>query len=167
MIDRAWWRRSVGARMLAATLTVGSATLLVRLAAFARELVIAREFGVGSSMDAFFLAFMVPTFVVGVVSGSLNAALIPTYLRVRDEEGHEAAQRLFSSVTFATTALLAAAAAVMAIVFPLIVPLIATDFGPDEVTLTRNLFLLLLPTIVLTGMSTMWAAVLNAGERFA
>jgi len=153
--------------MLAATLTVGSATLLVRLAAFARELVIAREFGVGSAMDAFFLAFMVPAFVVGVISGSLNAALIPTYLRVRDEEGRDAAQRLFSSVTIVTTGVLVAASALMALVFPLVVPLIASGFEPDEIALTRNLFLVLLPTIVLTGLSTMWAAVLNAGERFA
>lgn len=166
-LGRGWWQQSVGHRILAATLTVGAATMLVRLASFAREMVIAREFGIGGRLDAFFLAFMIPAFVVTVISGSLNAALIPTYLKVKKEQGRDAAQALFSNVTVASTALLVVAAALLALVFPLLVPLIAGDLEAENVDVARNLFILMLPLIVLSGLATTWAAVLNAGERFA
>ncbi len=94
-----WQERSVNRRIFAAMVTVGSFSALVKLAAAAKEMVIAYQFGAGDALDAFLIAFLLPQFAVTLVSGSLNAALIPTYIQVREREGHRGALRLLSSVT--------------------------------------------------------------------
>ena len=160
-------RASLDRRILNAAVTVAALTVLARIASFARELAIAREFGVGGDVDAFFIAYMFPAFAVAVIAGSLNAAFVPTYLRVRAAQGAAAAQRLFSSVTTWAALLLLATAALTAVVVPLLLPLIAGDFDGATRALTQSVFLLLLPLLVLSGISTTWAAALNAHERFA
>jgi len=43
------------------------------------------------------IAFALPTFVVNVIAGSVAAALIPTVIRVREQESRVAAQAVFSA----------------------------------------------------------------------
>jgi putative peptidoglycan lipid II flippase len=163
----AWRKRSVNRRILAAMLTVGGLTLVVKLASVARELVLAHQFGTGDVLDAFLIAFLLPSFIIQVVAGSFNLALIPTYVRVREHEGQDAAQRLFSNAMVWSTVSLAAASALLALLAPYILPLMASGFGPEKLELTRSLFYVLLPAVVVSGLSTIWKAILNAGERFA
>src|SRR5262249_23063214 len=99
--------------------------------------------------------------------GSFNAALIPTYIEVRDRDGRDAAGRLFASVTVWTMALLVGVSVVMAMAAPLVLPTLASGFSPAKLALTEQLFFLLLPALPLSGLFVTWAAVLNAGERFA
>src|SRR5206468_5149600 len=93
-----WQDRSVNRRILAAMVTVGGFTAMVKLAAVAKEMAIAYQFGTGNELDAFLIAFLLPQFAINLIGGSLNAALIPTYIQVREQEGQGAAQRLLSSV---------------------------------------------------------------------
>ncbi len=163
----AWRKRSVNRRIFAAMLTVGSLTLVVKLASTARELMLAHQFGTGDALDAFLIAFLLPSFIIQVVAGSFNIALIPTYVRVREHEGQDAAQRLFSNAMVWSTASLAAVSALLALLAPYILPVMASGFGPEKLALTRSLFYLLLPALIVSGLSTIWKAILNAGERFA
>src|SRR5439155_19515636 len=48
-----------------------------------------------------------------------------------------------------------------------VLPLIASSFSPAKIELSRRLFYLLLPTLLICGLSTTWSAVLNAGQKFA
>ena len=146
---------------------VGAATIGVRLFVTAREVIAAHQFGVGNAMDAFFIAYMVPIFVVGVIAGSFSAAVIPIYLDVLEKKGAAAAQRLYSSVTVWTTALLAVVTVVMAAVVPLILPLLTPSFSSEKRSLAVDLFLVMLPLVMISGIATIWAAVLNAHHRFA
>jgi len=102
-----------------------------------------------------------------VVAGSFNAALIPTFIKVRDQQGHEAAQQLLSSVMFWTFVLLGAVTLVLFASVNSILPWVASGFSAGKLALTRALYYLLLPTLVLSGFSTIWAAILNAGQTFA
>jgi putative peptidoglycan lipid II flippase len=162
-----WSKRSVNRRIFAAILTVGGFTVVAKLASTAKELVVAHQFGTGDALDAFLIAFLLPSFFVIVVAESLNAALMPTYIHVREHEGREAAQRLFSGVLIWSTAALIAVASLLALASSYVLPVLASGFGPDKLELTRSLFYVLLPALVVSGFGTIWRAVLNAGERFA
>lgn len=166
-----WWHTwrdsSVNKRIFAAMLTVGGLTLVVKAAAAAKELVVAYQFGTSDALDAFLIAFLLPQFVVELIGGSLNASLIPTYVQVREQEGREAAQRLFSSVMTSSIAFVAAASILMALLAAYVLPLLASGFSPDKLALTHRLYLLLLPMLLFCGLATVWKAVLNAGERVA
>ena len=96
-----WTEQSVNRRILAAIVTVGGFTVLVKLAAVVKELAIAYQFGTGDELDAFLIAFLLPQFAINLIGGSLNAALIPTYIQVREQEGQGAAQCVLSSVMVA------------------------------------------------------------------
>lgn len=153
--------------ILVAMATVALVTMGVRVVAIARELVVAREFGVSNALDAYLMAYAVPGFAVSVVASSLNAALIPTYIQVRSRKGSDEAQRLVSTVVVVSSAILIALSLVLAVVIPLVLPAMAPGFSPEKIDLTRRLFYVMLPLVTFTGLATTWAAVLNAGERFA
>jgi putative peptidoglycan lipid II flippase len=162
-----WRKKSVNRSIFVAMITVGSITVVVRLATVARELVAAYQFGTGDAMDAFLTAFLVPSFAVNIVAGSFNSALIPKFIHVHKNEGREAAQRLFSNVMIWSTCLLVAVSCLLAISAPYILPLIGSGYSSEKLALTRSVYYFLLPIIVISGLSTTWGAILNAGERFA
>src|SRR5437870_7502574 len=162
-----WLQRSVNRRIFAAMLTVGGLSLAVKIVSTLKEIVIAQQFGVGDALDAFLIAYLVPSFAINVIAGSFNAALIPTYVQVREQEGQEAAQRLFSSVMVWSAGLLIAFSVLLGIASSYILPVLGSSFSSEKLALTRTLFLIVLPTLPLSGMFVTWAAVLNAGERFA
>src|SRR5712692_8190411 len=99
--------RSVNRRIFADTLTVGTFLSLVKVAGAAKVIVTARFFGTADALDAFLIAFLIPAFVADVAAGSLSPSLIPTFIEVRDKSSRAVAERLYSSVLAASTALLA------------------------------------------------------------
>jgi putative peptidoglycan lipid II flippase len=170
-IGQQWWRTwresSINSRIFAAMVTVGALTVLVKLAAAAKELVVAYNFGTSDALDAFLISFLLPALAITLVSESLNAALIPTYIRVREQEGQEAAQRLSSSILVSSAGLLIAVSVFLAVLAPYILPVLASEFGPEKLALTTSLYYVLLPWLVLNGVATTWSAILNAQDRFA
>lgn len=162
-----WQGRSVNRRIFSAAMTVGGMTLLVRLLSIGNTIVVARQFGAGDAMDAFLVAYILPNFAASLIAGSFSAAFMPTYIKVREREGAEAAQRLFSSTMTVTIALLLAFTVLLAAIGPFLLHLLGSSFGPSKLALTRDLFYLLLPTLIISGIAAVWTSVLNAGERFA
>jgi putative peptidoglycan lipid II flippase len=146
--------------------TVGSATLLSRLLAFARDLGIAAALGAGASADAYFAALQIPNLFRRLLAeGALNSAFVPLWLRIRDEDGPLAARRFTASalVTLATALLvLAAAGAVFA---PALVRLLAPGFDGERFQWTVVFVRLGIPYIVLAGMVAVAASLLNARGR--
>lgn len=170
-VGQQWWKTwresSVNTRIFAAILTVGGLTVLVKLAAGAKELVVAYQFGTSDALDAFIMAFLLPAFVIELIGGSLNGAFIPTYIQVLQQEGQAAAQRLFSTVMASSIVLVVAAAVLLTLLIAYILPLLASGFNPDKLALTRRLYFVLLPALLCCGFAAIWSAILNAGDRFA
>lgn len=162
-----WRKGSVNRRIFSAMMTVGALNSVFMLISSLRELVVAHRFGVGDNLDAFLVAYLVPATAVSIVAGSFNAALIPTFIQVRDQEGKAAAQRLFSGVLIWSAALLVVVSVLLALAASYFIPLLGSGFNPDKLAQTRSLFFVLLPVIPLNGIFVIWAAVLNASERFA
>lgn len=164
---RGWVGSSDAGKILAAALTVGGLALVAKLAGMGRELLIAASFGTADAVDAFVLAWELPAFLINVVGGSFNAALIPIYVETRDRHGETAAHRLLSGVLAISLALLVGLALLLAILGPRALPLVASGFGPEKLAATERLLFLLLPCIVLSGLATILTGVLTASERFA
>jgi putative peptidoglycan lipid II flippase len=162
-----WQQPSVNRRIFVALMTVGGFTFLVNLAAIAKELVVARQFGTGDAVDALLIAFLLPSFAVNVLAGSCNTAFIPTFVQVRENEGPEKAQQLFSSVIIWNMIVLIIVSAMLVLTGSFILPILGSGFSTSKLELTRSLFFLLVPILVISGLKMTWAAVLNACERFA
>jgi putative peptidoglycan lipid II flippase len=162
----AWRDASINRRIFAAMVVVGLATLFGKAVAMAKDMTVASFFGTSDAIDAFFIALTVPTFAINVIAGSLPAALVPIYLRVRERDGIAAASRLLSTLLVFAAAVIAGVSILLVLCAPLILPLVGARFGGEKLVLTRHLFLLLLPGVFISGLSGALAAILNAHERF-
>lgn len=162
-----WTSQSANRRIFAASLLVGTLSLLGLIGGLAKEIVVAHRFGRGDEVDAFLIAFMLPAFAINLVAGSVNSSMVPAVVRVTTRDGLDHGIRLFSSALSCTLVLLLAVSALLAAAFPLILPLLAANFAPEKRALTQALFYMLLPAITISGIATVWSGMLNAGQRFA
>ena len=158
---------SVNRKILGAALTVAFMTATVKFVGIGKELVVAWKFGTGDDLDAFVIALLIPTLLMNVVAKSLKTALIPIYIRVREEEGKNVAQKLFSGAIAWSLVLLGITTAVILLSAPVYLPGIASGFDEEKLALTFKLLCAIAPYIILRGFIAIWEAVLNAGERFA
>ncbi|MGA2568884.1 MAG: murein biosynthesis integral membrane protein MurJ [Terracidiphilus sp.] len=157
----------VNRAILRAAVSVGAAGVIVKLVATFKEIAVASVYGRSDAMDAFLAAVLIPNLLVNLISESMNQALVPTLVRVREQEGRARAQQLLSSSMLSMCVLLAAACAVMAVTAHAFFPLIASHFAPAKLTLSIRLFYALLPVVLITGIATNCTAVLNTLDRFA
>jgi putative peptidoglycan lipid II flippase len=158
---------SVNRRIFRAAAAVAAAGILVKVVATFKEFAVAGVYGRSDAMDAFLAAFLIPNLLINLISESMNQALVPTLIRVREREGHERAQQLLSSSMLWVCVLLTAATILMAVGARGIFPLIGSHFGAEKLELSIRLFYALLPVVLITGIATNCTAVLNTFDRFA
>ena len=153
--------------VLRAAVSVGAAGVFVKLIATAKEIGVASVYGRSDAMDAFLAAALIPSLLVNLISESMNQALVPTLVRVREQEGRDRAQQLLSSSMLWMCLLLGAASVLMALLAHGFFPLLASNFPPAKLALSFHLFYGLLPIVLLTGIATNCTAILNTLDRFA
>jgi len=164
---RRWVTASVNRRIFGAAATVALMTALVRVMSMGKELLVAWRFGTSDALDAFLVAYLVPSFTVSIVVGSFNAALIPIYIKVKNTDGVLAAEKLLGGVMVWSLGLLAIATAIILVGAPVYLPVLAGGFTAEKLQLARELLYVLSPVIAFSGVATLWGAVLNADKRFA
>ncbi len=153
-------------RALTAVAMLGVATVLIKLAALAKDWLVARQFGAGDELDAFLIAFMIPSFGVAVLGHSFASAFIPSYLRVYELQSPAAARRLVGAVLTAGMVLLLIVCLLLALAAPLLLRVVASNFDEAKLALSCRLLYLLLSVLAVSGISSIVGAVLNAHERF-
>jgi putative peptidoglycan lipid II flippase len=167
IIGRRFQGDSVNRRISRAVVSVIAVGIVVKLAATCKEVAVAGVYGRSDVMDAFLAAALLPGLLINLISESMNQALVPTLIRVRELEGHTRAQELLSSSMLSMCLLLGSVSAAMALTAPAIFPLIASHFPPAKMDLAIQLFYGLLPVVLITGIATNCTAVLNTFHRFA
>jgi putative peptidoglycan lipid II flippase len=150
-----------------AAVSVGAAGVVVKVIAAFKEIAVASVYGRSDAMDAFLAAALIPSLLVNLIAESMNQALVPTLIRVREQEGRDRAQQLLSSSMLWLCLLLGAASTVLALVGHGFFPLIASHFPPAKLQLACRLFYVLLPIVLIAGVATNFTAVLNTLDRFA
>jgi putative peptidoglycan lipid II flippase len=146
---------------------VAAIGILVKIVATFKEFAVAGVYGRSDAMDAFLAAALIPGLLINLISESMNQALVPTLIRVREQQGHDRAQQLLSSSMLWLCLLLAAVSVAMALLARGFFPLIASHFPAAKLALSVQLFYGLLPVVLITGIATNCTAVLNTFDRFA
>ena len=166
-IARVFQGTSPNRRILRAATIVTLAGILVKIAATFKEVVVAGVYGRSDAMDAFLAANLIPGLLINLISESMNQALVPTLIRVREIEGHDRAQQLLSSSMVVIGTMLTGSALFMALTARGFFHLIASHFAPAKFDLSVHLFYALVPLVVITGIATNCTAVLNTFDRFS
>ena len=157
---------SVNRRILGASLTILGITLAVKVVTFSKEALTAARLGTSDELDAFLVAFIIPSFAVNVVATSLGAALTPAYVELRDVQSRNEANRLLGELVLWTSVAVTLVMLALTVASPLYLPVIASGFNPQKRQLVQSLLWLLIPMVALSSIRTLWGAVLNVGERF-
>lgn len=135
---------------------------------FAREAVLAGFFGVSAEYDAFVVAMIIPHFFIAMLGeASMGAAVTPVFLNVIAPQSTKEQRRILGS-GFALMALVFAAAAAAGIVFaPQIARVFAPGFTQSQLDLTATLMRVLMPGLLMLGLSNFIVGILHALRRFS
>ncbi len=155
--------------MIRSFLTVSTGTLASRLLGFARDSILAALLGAGPVADAFLAAFQLVNVARRLLTeGGLNAALVPAWLRVRETGGAVAAAAFAGRVLGTITAALIAATALLALLMPFVMTVLAPGFsGSETLQIAVDDARLMLPYLAFAGPVTVLMSLLNAQGRFA
>jgi putative peptidoglycan lipid II flippase len=149
---------------------IGFATLCSRLLGFARDVVIARLFGVYVYAQAFVIAFRIPNLLRDFVGeGATNAAFVPVFTEYTVKHSKEEFWELVNVVLNLLLVILMAITLLGVILSPLIVRLIAPGFiaDPDKLTATVRLTRIIFPYILLISLAAYSMGILNSLRHFA
>lgn len=157
---------SVNRQILSAALVISVCSIFVKVVAFSKEAIVAWRFGAGSALDALLIAALIPDFIMNIVASPLNSALIPTYMKVREQQGPKDSEKLLSSAFSWSLILLGLTTLLVVIAAPAYLPWMTLGFSTEKLTLTFQLLYVVIPLILLSGIIVFCGAVLNAEESF-
>ncbi|EGJ32389.1 uncharacterized membrane protein, putative virulence factor [Moorena producens 3L] len=153
-------------QIFGAAAKVTGMTVLVKMVSVGKEFVVAWSFGTSNEVDALVIALLLPQFIDNVVAGSFKPAFIPTYIREREQQGQQQAQKLLSGAMSYVIGLLLIVTILMVAFAPFYLPKIAAGFDSGKIDFTFQLLLAVSPLLILNGIVSIFQAVLNSGERF-
>jgi putative peptidoglycan lipid II flippase len=153
--------------MIRPLLTVSTGTLTSRLLGFARDAMVAALLGAGPVADAFLVAFQgISVFRRALTEGALNTALVPAWLRIRDNDGAVAATAFAGRVLGSVSLAMVVAAALIGLAMPLVITALAPGFA-TTLPLAVECARLMLPYLAFAGPVAVMMGLLNAQHRFA
>ncbi len=149
-----------------AALLISLGNVASRLLGLVREPTIAYFFGRGLEVDAFQLAWTVPNTVYDMlINGAVSAALVPVFSELVEEDRDDF-WRVASAVISIALAALVALTALMLWQAPFVVGLLARPEQVELQALAVPLVRLLMPAVLLMGVSGLTTAILHAQRRF-
>ncbi len=151
--------------------TVMAALVVGQLVGLARSILVARAFGAGADLDAFYASNRVPDTIFNLLAGgALSSAFIPTFTTALAKKDREGAWRLASSVANLLILILGVLAILAAIFARQIVHYaLAAGFSvrdPAQEALTVHLMRIQLVAAVLFGLGGLVMGILNSYQVF-
>ena len=155
----------VSRKILQATTLITAIILVVKGLGFVEKLLLAYFFGTGIQVDAYLVAYSLPFSAYIVLREVVKPSFLPTFLRVRRAEERDG-WRLFSVVGTVLFALLGLATLAAILLAEPLISLAAPGFGGEQRVLAVRLTQLVMPALLLLGLSTLTTATLHAEKRF-
>ena len=150
------------------TLLVGGSFGLAAIMGLVRNIIIARRFGIGADLDAYYAAFKLPDLLFTVVAGgALATAFIPIFTDVLANKGRARAWRLASAITNLVVLIVGAFATLAAIFAPwLVSTLIAPGFDAVQQAEAVSAMRIVLLSTLIFAVSAVQSGVLHGLKQF-
>ena len=153
--------------VVAAGFTVITFTLASNVLLVVRDVVLARWFGLGNELDAFFIAMIIPMFLVTVLSIPIGTVVIPPLISAFEKGSKEEAQRV---ITLCSTMIFCAMFFLTLILYIFsswYLPIIGWGFSAEKIFLSRRILMIVLPILFFSGFVILGNSILNARQKFA
>src|SRR5919201_4105620 len=162
--------RNSSMNLLRALMAISSLTLVSRILGFVRDFYIARAFGAGLAIDAFFVAFRIPNLLRRLFAeGAFSQAFVPVLAEQKNKASPQESRVLIDGVATLLFVALVAAAVVGIALAPIIVYISAPGFAaePGKFDLTVVMLRITFPYIAFISLVAFAAGVLNTWNRFS
>lgn len=132
-----------------------------------REIVLAAYFGTSAQMDALLVALIIPMFFLNMLGeASMGAAVVPVFIRYVAPQQTADQRRIVGSAFVLLSLVLSGVAAIGVIFAPAIAHLFAPGFDEANLALTASLMRLLMPALLVLGLSNFVTGLLHSFRRF-
>jgi putative peptidoglycan lipid II flippase len=163
--------QSAGQQIARATGTVMIAFIVVSLIGVVHQMVITRVFGVSAALDSFYAANRITELLFNLMAGgALGSAFIPMFTGFLTREDKKGAWKLASGVLNTVTLILVAVSVLVWIFAPQLVEhglfILVADANLGQVDETVRLLRIMLPSVVIFGISGLVMGMLNAHQSF-
>ncbi|EDL49169.1 murein biosynthesis integral membrane protein MurJ [Erythrobacter sp. SD-21] len=150
--------------------TIGSLTMVSRVAGMVREMIFSRVLGANAVTDAWFQAFIIPNvFRRLFAEGAFSAAFVPMFSkRLHGDGGLDDARSFSDDVLSIFLPVLILLCAVMMIAMPGVIWILADKpVDPAEFDIAVAFARIMFPYILLVSLVTLFTGMLNSVSRFA
>lgn len=158
-------RRPAASGLLAATLLTSALALAANLALFWREILSAAAFGVGSELDTFIVASLLPIFLSGLFGNALAPALVPALARQRRVDGPDAARAMLTATHLRLVSFAVLLCAALWASADFLLAGLCANCHPTALSEAASLFRLLVPLCAIQLSAAVWRAGLSLEGR--
>lgn len=165
MTEQGTYRASSKKTLLRSGIALVAITLLCYLALLARDVLIAKEFGIGHALDAYTIASLVPMFLVAIISVPLGNAFISQYINVEYTKTKKQALSFANQIAFIYVLL----ASLIMVIFFMAADFVFTNVirvSPSILQETWVMTSWMMMIFLLSGLVIIGNAVFNANEKF-
>ncbi|WP_071661068.1 murein biosynthesis integral membrane protein MurJ [Rickettsiella grylli] len=149
------------------TSVVASMTMISRILGFVRDMIAARIFGAAPAVDAFYIAFKIPSFMRGIFAeGSFSAAFIPTLSEYKQMRSPQEVQQFLAYIG-GTLGLVLLIVCILGILGSKnLVSLFAPGLDPYRFQLAVKMLRITFPYLMLISLTALVSATLNCYGKF-
>lgn len=133
---------------------------------FITQLVIAYYFGTTPERDAYFAAMVLPTYLSSILVGSLGVMFLPTYVDIKTRKNTQQANVFFTQTLVLSIFISLIIIIIFSVFADNILSLTAPGFRDEQLSLTSNLLIIHLPTILIQIVTNIVGSVLQVQHRF-
>jgi len=158
--------RQARAALVGSGLTVAAITTVTFVGLFIRDIVMARQFGLGVELDAFVAATLAPMLLVGVISVPIGTAIVPVFLAVREEKSLDDALALARRVGFLFMVVALSLAVAMLVAGPWLLEKAGWAALPEKAARVQAISVWIVAIFFFSGLVTLANGLLNALGHF-
>ena len=148
-----------------AALIIAIISFISKFFGFFREVLVAKYFGATGQTDAFLVALIIPSMILGLFSNGFNTLIIPFYLE-KKAQSQEAARRFVNSAFMVWGSLFVFLSILIFLFAPTCVRIIAYGFKGETFQLAVNLTRYLLIFGLFTVFVGMFTGLFQAEKQF-
>jgi len=152
--------------LLAPTFKVTLLSMLNMAVTFITQIIISYHFGASAERDAYFVVTAIPIYVSSILSSSLSVTFIPIFVENETNKNETEAWKI-ASIFMNFIFLALSGLSIIGIIFARqIIALITPGFSGEMQVLTSSLLRIMMPTIVLNGLSNLLSSIYYAEYRY-
>ncbi|MCX6537493.1 MAG: oligosaccharide flippase family protein [Acidobacteria bacterium] len=148
------------------TVVVSAFNFVALIISFACQLIVAATFGTRAQMDAYLAASALPTVIAATLSGPVAFVLIPAIMRRRSSGGLAAGWQVASGVLNLAALGLGLLTVVGMLLRRSLMGIIVPGLTPATSALAAELSMILWPTVLFVGLSSILISLIQAEQRF-